>query len=461
MSTFVDNKQGTKVYIPEVELQQPENYMVYQIAVEVGPVSWRVPHRYKDFVELHDKLVADHGVTKDLLPPKKVIGNRDPVFVEKRRSALEMYLASVLTFLLHTMPRELAIFLDFHKYDILFILQEMAVNFFENGDEHLRSSKHYVFTPLQLHAISERLKQPCPPREMVDKKYDFSHVLDFCYQLNSLSILGSSSVFGNSNIVYNNLLFELSSFKAVDSLYITNLPVANIYGVGLLRENLISLSAHHCRLERISHVLLCDDVHKEASSASEPQQAWKKMTCVNLSNNEISEIDASVKLMPRVEQLFLNNNRLSSLDNLTLLPHLAQLHLSGNCFSSLNELHRKIGNVVHLDLSENQIVSLEGFSKLYSLETLNLASNQISDLDQVKHICNLPCLENVVLTGNPLAIVVDYRVKVLEQFGARATLICLDNEISSQKEHDTVAVLQALRIAKEGRPPPFVCSSTP
>lgn len=150
MSTFLANKESTKVSIPEVELQQPENYMVYLIAIEVGPVSWKVRHRYSDFVSLHEVLVADHGVTKDLLPPKKVIGNRDPVFVEKRRSALELYLASVLTFLQHTMPRELAKFLDFHKYDVLFILQEMAITFFEGGDEYLQFCRDGEFTPLQV-----------------------------------------------------------------------------------------------------------------------------------------------------------------------------------------------------------------------------------------------------------------------------------------------------------------------
>ncbi|KAJ1521684.1 hypothetical protein ONE63_003327 [Megalurothrips usitatus] len=459
MSTFLANRQSTRVAIPEVELQQPENYIVYHITVEVGLVSWRVTHRYKDFADLHEKLVADHGVTKDLLPPKKVLGNRDPVFVEKRRSALEVYLESVLTFLRQTMPRELAMFLDFHKYDVLFILQELAVTFFVGGDDYLRTSRDYDFTPLQLHAISERLKQPCPPPEMVDQKFDFSHVLDFCSQLKSLTILGASKPFCNSNIVFNKLYFELSSFKAVDTLFINALPVANIYSVGPLRDNLVSLTAHHCHLERISHMLLCDDVHKDPASACEPQ-IWKSLTCVNLSNNEISEIDSSVRLMPRVEQLFLNNNRLHSLDNLTLLPHLAQLHLSANCFSSLENLHCKIGNVVQLELSENHIKTLEGFSKLYSLETLNLASNEILDLGEVKHISNLPCLENLVLTGNPVAIVVDYRVKVLEQFGNRAPAICLDNEISSQKELDTVAVLQALRKAKEGKSQPFAYSLT-
>jgi hypothetical protein len=98
---------------------------------------------------------------------------------------------------------------------------------------------------------------------------------------------------------------------------------------------------------------------------------------------------------------------------------------------------------------------LQGFSKLYSLEGLDLTANQISDLSEIKYVSGLPCLENLTLTGNPVAIVVDYRVRTLEQFGGRAAEICLDNEKPTQKELDTVAVLQAIRIVKEGRTPTF------
>lgn len=50
---------------------------------------------------------------------------------------------------------------------------------------------------------------------------------------------------------------------------------------------------------------------------------------------------------------------------------------------------------------------------------------------------------------------VDYRIKVLEQFGDRAKDICLDNEKASQAEIDKVQVLRALRIVKEGKTPVF------
>jgi len=103
MACFLSNRHDTEITIPNVE--NNENISIYIIMVRVGSISWTVPHRYNDFVELHEKLSSDHGLAKDILPPKKVIGNRDPAFIEKRRGALEVYLTSVVSFLQRTMPR--------------------------------------------------------------------------------------------------------------------------------------------------------------------------------------------------------------------------------------------------------------------------------------------------------------------------------------------------------------------
>ncbi|PSN50056.1 Nischarin [Blattella germanica] len=398
MACFLINRHDTEIKIPTVE--KHDNVTVYVIKVRIGNVTWTVPHRYSDFVELHEKLVSDHGVAKDILPPKKVIGNREPAFIEKRRSALEIYLASLL------------------------------------------------------HAISERLKQPCPPLEILDNRYDFSHVLDFCCQLTCITIVGSNSPIGTSNIVPNNLNFELSAFKAVQKLNLIGFPVSNIFSIGLLRNTVSSLNVHHAELKKITHVLLCDDLHKNVNYAGD-SHSWKNIIEANFSDNALESIDEGVKLLPNIEHLTLNNNKISALTNLTSLPHLSHLNLSANCFIEANDFQTKLGNIRFIDLSQNSITSLKGFSKLYSLESLDLASNQVSELSEIKHISSLPCLENLILTGNPVAIVVDYRVRALEQFGNRASEICLDNEKPSQKELDTVAVLQAIRIVKEGRTPTF------
>lgn len=165
--------------------------------------------------------------------------------------------------------------------------------------------------------------------------------------------------------------------------------------------------------------------------------------------------------MPKLKILNCNQNQLNDIKNLVHLSNLSYVYLSSNLFYLTDNLHTKLGNILHLDLSANYIKTLQGFSKLYSLEFLDISSNQICSLDEVKHIGNLPCLENLRLTGNPVSVIVDYRVKVLEQFGPRASELCLDNEMPSQTELDTICVLQAIRIVKEGRTPTFDGTENP
>lgn len=107
-------------------------------------------YRYNDFAELHDKLVSENYVKKDILPPKKLIGNKCEAFVEKRRLSLEVYLNEVYNYLKKAMPRELAVFLDMHIYDIFFLLQSMALEFFIEGNSLLQNSKSHKFNPVQV-----------------------------------------------------------------------------------------------------------------------------------------------------------------------------------------------------------------------------------------------------------------------------------------------------------------------
>lgn len=148
MACFLIGKDSISLTIPC--FAEINKITFYEIFVKIGPVSWKVNHRYSDFVTLHEKLVMDHCVSKDILPPKKIIGKRDPKFVEQRRIGLENYLTAVVSFLKEAMPRTLALFLDLHKYDILFLLQEMSFCFLNEGDFILSKSKRFKFNPLQV-----------------------------------------------------------------------------------------------------------------------------------------------------------------------------------------------------------------------------------------------------------------------------------------------------------------------
>lgn len=160
--------------------------------------------------------------------------------------------------------------------------------------------------------------------------------------------------------------------------------------------------------------------------------------------------------MPKLQHLSLSSNRLRELCDISCLHELRILNLSMNSFAACENWHAKIGNIVKIDLSQNQVSTLRGFSRLYSLESLDLSCNVITDVEEVQHICRLPCLEYLWLTANPVASTIDYRVKVIEQFNNRMTELCLDNEKASEKELDTARVLQALRVVKEGKTPSFL-----
>lgn len=148
MSSFHTYREESFVLVEDATTK--DNVTYYKIVVKVGPVQWDVYHRYSDFVELHDRLVADFAVAKELLPPKKVIGNKTTKFVVKRREGLNDYLKNVVNYLKLTIPSELAHFLDFHIYDILYLLQDLAKKLYLEGDNLLQNEKSYKFTPLEV-----------------------------------------------------------------------------------------------------------------------------------------------------------------------------------------------------------------------------------------------------------------------------------------------------------------------
>lgn len=285
----------------------------------------------------------------------------------------------------------------------------------------------------------------------MDKKFDFSHVLDFNSHLKDLIIQGNNCAYGTSNVYPSNLPIELTTFKNVETFTIDSYPVDKIFNMGNVRDTVKVLKVHNSNLTSIVELTMCEEVHKHISSANDCH-VWLKVTDLDLSCNCIDIIDEAIKLLPHIEILSLNNNKLSSITNVTFLPRLSELYLSSNSFTSLPEdLHTKLGQITTLDLSRNFLTSLSCFTKMYCLESLDVSCNRIEEIEEVRHIGNLPCLENLSLTGNPVSTIVDYRVKVLEPFGKRASCICLDNERPDQKELDTVSILQALRIVREGK----------
>ncbi|XP_015977359.2 nischarin isoform X2 [Rousettus aegyptiacus] len=434
-----------------------DTYTVYIIQIADGNHEWTVKHRYSDFHDLHEKLVAEKKIDKNLLPPKKIIGKNSRSLVEKREKDLEIYLQTLLATFPGVAPRVLAHFLHFQFYEINGITAALAEELFEKGEQLLVAGEVFAIRPLQLYAVTEQLQQGKPTCASGDAKTDLGHILDFTCRLKYLKVSGTEGPFGTSNIQEHLLPFDLSIFKSLHQVEISHCDAKHIRGLVASKPTLATMSV------RFSATLMKEVLVPEASEFDEwepegtalegPVTAiiptWQALTTLDLSHNSISEIDESVKLIPKIEFLDLSHNGVLVVDNLQHLYNLVHLDLSYNKLSSLEGVHTKLGNIKTLNLAGNLLKSLSGLHKLYSLVNLDLSNNRIEQMEEIRSIGSLPCLEHVVLLNNPLSIIPDYRTKVLAQFGERASEVCLDNTMTTEKELDTVEVLKAIQKAKE------------
>jgi len=441
------------IFIPEAVTK--DGVTKYVIQIIISHAEWTIPRRYKEFAELHEKLI-ESGVEKDSLPEKKLIGNKDPAFIKKRRKELETYLQSVFNFLKHSLPNCLITFLDFPNYDLHHILRAVSQNYF-NSVESGKPLRGVEWTPLEMHALSERLKRPRPPEDTDDDQiYGFTNCADFACGLEALIVNGSDERLGNSNIVPNRLSYDFLPFKSLTKVGLDGVEVSpdRIAAFGMLRKTLKHLTVNRCSLETISQVLLGD-------SPDESNRQWQALQFLDVRQNQLSSVDDSIQLAPRLRTLLLGFNQITALDNLDGLPELCTLELASNRLNDTHDLHLKVSQVSRLDLSDNKVRSLSGCAKMFSLTDLNVSGNKIGDLDSVFPVSNLPNLRCLNIQGNHVTTCVDYRIKVFESFGKRCSDLCLDNELPTQQEVDKVSVLMALRVAREGKSPTSLFGNLP
>uniref|UniRef100_A0A670IMB7 Nischarin n=1 Tax=Podarcis muralis TaxID=64176 RepID=A0A670IMB7_PODMU len=432
---------------------------VYIIQVSIGNHQWVVKHRYSDFHELHEKLVSEKRIDKNLLPPKKIIGKNSKSLVEKRQKELEVYLQTLLLTFPLAAPKVLSQFLHFHLYEIIGITAALAEELFHKGEQLLMAGEVFNITPLQLYAITQQLRRGKPTCANGDAKTDLGHILDFTCRLKYLKITGTSGPLGTSNIQEHLLPFDLSIFKSLHQIQINHCGAKVIKGLTSSKHTLATLSVQFSATSMmevlVPEAYEFDQWEPEGAPSSCPVTAviptWRTLTTLDMSHNSIARIDESVKLMPKIEFLDLSHNDVPLVENLQHLYNLVHLDLSYNKLATLEGIHTKIGNIKTLNLAGNHLERLNGLNKLYSLVNLDLSNNKVDQIDEIKNIGGLPCLEKVVLSNNPLSIIPDYRTKVLAQFGDRASEVCLDYTVTTEKELDTVEVLKAIQKAKDAK----------
>lgn len=166
-------------------------------------------------------------------------------------------------------------------------------------------------------------------------------------------------------------------------------------------------------------------------------------------------LGSAVALVPDLLSLNLSSNQIESMEGLNSLDKLQKLDVSDNgilCFLDLG-IDQRLASLRWINLANNRLTSLKGLGHFKSLNYLDVSSNAIGNFDEISHLCRLPHLTDLIMENNSISTNCDYRVKVLELFDDRASFVSVDGVPPSRKELDKVAVLQALRMVKEGRSP--------
>ena len=254
------------------------------------------------------------------------------------------------------------------------------------------------------------------------------------------------SPIGTSNILASTLNFELSPFCNVKNLEFYGIVPMNVDSNARIRENCEHFTVTFTRAQNIQNILNPESIHNNSVT----DEHWKSIKSINFSYNDIWQLDPALKLIPNVETLILDGNRIRGISNLRHLPKLSLLSLNNNLIEDLSNWCMELGNIQTLNLVGNNISSLKGLNKLRSIKSLDLSCNMIKDVDEIDEIAALPILEVLGLNGNPLAIEVDYRPRVIARFGDRRNEIILDNEKCTPIENDKAMVLAALRKSRIG-----------
>ncbi|XP_033734966.1 dynein light chain 1, axonemal-like [Pecten maximus] len=145
---------------------------------------------------------------------------------------------------------------------------------------------------------------------------------------------------------------------------------------------------------------------KEALSKWEERKGEKASGGVHLElfgqYPPVEKMDASLSTLSCCEKLSLSTNCIEKIANLNGLKNLKTLSLGRNNIKSLTGLEAVGDTLEQLWISYNYVEKLKGINVLKKLKILYMSNNLVKDWGEFNKLSELPGLEQLVFTGNPL-----------------------------------------------------------
>ena len=231
------------------------------------------------------------------------------------------------------------------------------------------------------------------------------------------SSIGSLKHLSRFNFSHNNISSlpeELGRLQFLDHLESTNNPLPSYFlkiiiarlknhpELDLTNQELTALPGGILRLQE--HLTKLTLTANRLSEFHSDFLELKQLKVLELRNNQICAIPASVSLLSNLEILGLSDNLITHLpDQLSELKKLSLLNISGNHISAFPIPVTNIPNLEELFINKNfpgiDIIPAE-LEKLKNLTTLHVRGNRIKTIN-VK-FSSFPKLKALFLSGNPL-----------------------------------------------------------
>lgn len=442
------------VVIREVwQKSSPSSHALYKIDVMTKSNHWFVFRRYREFDELHKKLVNLYGIPKDMLPPKKLTSNMALSHLEKRKAALEHYLQRLVNSSTYvSSSQEILEFLEVQRHDVMSVTKALAKDLFHNGGELLAKGESFTFSPTQLYCVTRQLQLPEPTNRVDDAHgADLGNLYDFIYQLQSLCVSSIVKKVTTSQELSGHLEFDISLFKSLSCLIIDGCPLMLVNNLSKVQAQITSLTARYCLTNMKELLVDCAAEKRLAPKIKGHVETWRGLTTARLmqnrvvvqpwcqltnlilTHNKLAVFDTSLKLLPVLQNLDMSYNEFVHLDLQQLCcPSLVYLNLSHNNIHFITGMPGGLSHLKSLVLSHNNLETVCGLDSLTGLIELNIDSNQIHSIHEISKLCLNSHLKYLSVAGNPFARAKPYRVVVLSYFEGKE--LVLDKRPVTKKE---------------------------
>lgn len=116
----------------------------------------------------------------------------------------------------------------------------------------------------------------------------------------------------------------------------------------------------------------------------------------------IDKMDNALSVLTSCEKLSLSSNMIEKITGIAQLKNLKVLSLARNYIKNFSGLEGVADTLEELWISYNQIEKLKGIGVLKKLKILYISNNVIKEWAEYNKLQELPVLEDLLFSGNPL-----------------------------------------------------------